>query len=96
MLFSATNFWRYDTIANTFQQLANPTGTFGAGTCIRYTSAFGTQLNGIVYGSVFAIVSSGTGAPVFQRYDVANGTWTTLNVTSFAATFGTDGSILFP
>lgn len=96
MLFSTTNFWRYDTWANTFQQLANPTGTFGAGTCIRYTSAFGTQLNGVVYGSLYAIVSSGTGAPVFQRYDVANNTWTTLNVTSFAATFGTDGSILFP
>lgn len=96
ILLSATSFWQYDTWKNVFNQLANPTGTFGAGTCMRFTKMVGSQTNGVVKGSIYAIVSSGTGAPVFQRYDIGTNVWATLNVTGFAATFGTDGNILFP
>jgi len=56
----------------------------------------GTQLNGVQYGSLYAILSSGTGAPVFSRYDVATNIWTVLNVTNLPATFGTDSSLIFP
>lgn len=96
MLLSATSFWRYDTWKNTFQQLANPAGTFGAGTCIRYTKVVGTQLNNVQYGSIYALVTSGTGAATFQKYDIATNAWATLNVTNLPATFGTDGSLIYP
>ena len=56
----------------------------------------GTQLNGIQYGSVYALVTSGTGAATFQKYDIATNVWTTLNVTNLPATFGTDSSLIFP
>lgn len=95
-LLSATSFWRYDTWKNTYQQLANPAGTFGAGTTIRYTKMVGTQLVWIQYGTIYALVTSGTGAATFQKYDIATNLWATLNVTGFPATYGTDASLLFP
>lgn len=95
-LISATAFYRYDTWKNQHQQLANPTGTFGAGTAMKYTKQVGSQLNGVVYGSVYALISSGTGAPVFTRYDIASNTWVVQNVTGFPGTFGTDSYICFP
>lgn len=95
-LLSATSFWRYDTWKNTYQQLANPTGTFGAGTTIRYTKMVGTQLAWVQYGTIYALVTSGTGAATFQKYDIATNVWSTLNVTGFPATYGTDASLLFP
>lgn len=96
ILHSATSFWRYDTWKNTVQHLANPTGTFGAGTTMRYTKMIGTQLNGVQYGTVYLLLTSGTGAATFQKYDIATNTWATLNVTNLPATFGTDGSLIFP
>ena len=56
----------------------------------------GTQLNGVQYGSLYALVTSGVGLPVFSRYDVATNVWTVLNVTNLPATFGTDGALIFP
>lgn len=56
----------------------------------------GTQLNGVQYGSLYALVTSGVGLPVFSRYDVATNIWTVLNVTNLPATFGTDGALVFP
>lgn len=95
-LISGTSFWRYDTWKNTYQQLANPAGTFGAGTTIRYTKMVGTQLNGVQYGSIYALVTSGTGAATFQKYDIATNAWATLNVTNLPGTYGTDASLIFP
>lgn len=100
-LFSATAFWRFDTWANTWQQLANPTGgTVGAGTCMQYTKMVGGQFpntsSGAVFGSVFALITSGVGAPVFNRYNIATNSWANLSVTNLPATFGSDGSIAFP
>jgi hypothetical protein len=96
-LISATAFWRYDTWADAWQQLANPTGgTVGAGTTLRYSKQIGTQFNGVVYGSVFALITSGTGAPVFNRYDIATNAWTALSVASLPGTFGTDGKLVIP
>lgn len=101
VLFSATSFWRYDTWGGTWQQLANPPGgTLGAGTCMQYTKMLGDQFpvssTGIVYGSVLALITSGTGAPTWQRYNIATNSWTALSITNLPATFGTNGAIAFP
>ena len=84
-LASATSFWRYDTVANSWQQLANPPGgTVGAGTTLTYDPSAGTA------GKVWALISNGTAAPTFQVYDCALNTWTARSVTNLPATFGTD------
>lgn len=97
ILFSATSFWRYDTWADTWQQLASPpSGTLAAGSCIRYVKEIGAQLNGKVYGSVFALIASGT-AVVFYRYNIALDAWSAaLSVTNVPAAFGTDGRLVCP
>lgn len=96
-LISATSFWRIDTWTGVPEQLANPTGgTVGAGTCMTYCSSIGALNNGVFYGSIFALITSGVGAPVYNRYDEALNTWVNLNVTNLPATFGTDGYLCFP
>lgn len=97
-IYSATSFWRYCTWSDTWQQLANPNafGAFGAGTNIRFVKSIGSQVSGVVYGSIFMLLTSGTGAAGFQRYDIANNTWTSLSNTNLPATFGTDGKFAFP
>lgn len=88
ILISATSFWRYDVQANTYQQLASPPGgTVGAGTCMVYDP---------VNVRVWALITSGTGAPTFQYYDPTTNTWTARSITNLPATFGTDGSMSFP
>jgi hypothetical protein len=87
-LFSATSFWRYDTYANTYQQLASPPGgTTGAGTCLIYdpSNAY-----------VWALISNGTLAPTWQYYDIAANTWTARSVVNLPATFGTDAALSHP
>lgn len=97
LLLSATSFWRYDTWADTWQQLANPTGgTVGTGTTMRFVKQIGGQFNNVVYGSVFAFISNGVAAPVFNKYDIATNTWSALSVASIPATFGTDAKFMCP
>lgn len=96
-LISATLFYRIDTWKGCqHQQLANPTGTFGAGTTLKYTKQVWSQLNWVVYGSVYGLITSGTGLPTYTRYDIASNTWVVQNVTNLPATFGTDSYICFP
>lgn len=91
LLISATSFWRYDTWANTYQQLASPPGgTVGAGTCLAFDPSKGTA------GYVWALITNGTVAPTFQYYDCAANTWTARSVTNLPATFGTDGHMIHP
>jgi len=96
-MISATNFWRYDTYSDTWQQLASPPGgTIAAGSKIIYTKCFGTQLNGVVYGSVFSFQCSGT-AVTFYRYDIATNVWSSiLSVANVPAAFVVDGYISYP
>lgn len=90
-LFSATNFWRYDVWANSWQQLANPpAGTVGAGTDLCFDPSQG------VSGSVWALISNGTAAPTFQYYDTATNVWTARSVVGLPATFGTDSALYHP
>lgn len=87
-LVTATSFWRYSLKANTWQQLASPpAGTVGAGTCLLFDPSQGTE------GYVWALITSGTGAPTWQYYNPATNTWTARSVTNLPATFGTDGSL---
>lgn len=96
-LISATSFWRVDTWTGAYEKLSNPTGgTVGAGTCITYSSQQGKIDSGEVYGSIFALITSGTGAPVFNKYDELTDVWSNLNVTNLPGTFGTDGYLVFP
>lgn len=96
-LFSATSFWCHDTWTDTWIQLANPPGgTLAAGSCMRYMRQMGSQINGEVFGSVYALIASGS-AVVFYRYDIATNTWSSaLSVTNIPAAWGTDGRIGCP
>ena len=88
ILISATSFWRYDVQANSYQQLASPPGgTVGAGTCVVYDP---------VNDRVWALITSGTGAPTFQYYSPVTNTWTSRSITNLPGTFGTDGCLCFP
>jgi hypothetical protein len=96
-LYSATSFWCYDTWAGTWQQLANPPGgTVAAGSCMRYIKQIGTQLNGKVYGSVYAFLAAGASV-TFYKYDIATNAWSAaLSVVNIPAAFGTDGRLICP
>lgn len=95
-VFSATSFWAYDTWADTWIQLPNlPGGTLAAGSCLRFTRGMGGQVNGEVFGSIYALIASGT-AVTFYRYDVASATWSSLSSGTVPATWGTDGRLVYP
>ncbi len=96
LLFSTSSFWRYDTWSNSYQQLASaPGGTVGTGTNFRFVQHMGTQLNGVVYGSIYALIAN-SGTPVFYRYDVGTNAWSAaLSVTNLPASIGTDSSLKF-
>lgn len=96
-ILSATSFWAYDTWADTWQQLASPpSGTLAAGSCLRYVKEMGSQVKGVVYGSVYAVIASGT-AVVFYRYDIGTNAWSSaLSVAGVPATFATDGRLICP
>ncbi len=88
LMISATSFWRYDTYANTYQQLANPPGgTVGAGTVLMFDPSQGAA------GYIWALISNGTATPTWQYYNCATNTWTARSVTNLPATFGTDGAL---
>ena len=93
-LLTANSFWAYDSWADTWQQLASaPGGTVAAGTCMRFVREMGSQVNGVVYGSVYAFIASGT-ALVFYRYDVGTNAWSAaLSTTGIPSNFSTDGRL---
>jgi hypothetical protein len=87
-LFSATQFWRYDTYANTWQQLSNPPGgTVGAGTEIIFDPSRGTS------GYVWALIANGSASPTWQYYDITANTWTARAVANLPAAPGTDSAL---
>ena len=97
IMYSATSFWCYDTWAGTWQQLANPPGgTLAAGWCMLFIRQIGTQLNGKVYGSVYAFLAAGASV-TFYKYDIATNVWSAaLSVVNIPAAFGTDGRLICP
>ena len=92
---TAAQFWRYDTWADCWQQLATPatqTGTVGA---IRYVESVGGQFGGTTYGSVWLLIGNGTTA-YFYKYDIATNTWTAMSIANVPATIGTDFAFAYP
>ena len=92
---TVAQFWRYDTWADCWQQLATPatqTGTVGA---IKYVESVGGQFGGTTYGSVWLLIGNGTVA-YFYKYDIATNSWSAMSIASVPANIGTDFSIVFP
>lgn len=92
---TVAQFWRYDTWADCWQQLATPatqTGTVGA---IIYVESVGGQFGGTTYGSVWLLIGNGTVA-YFYKYDIATNSWSAMSIASVPANIGTDFSIVFP
>lgn len=92
---TAAQFWRYDTWADCWQQLATPATQTGSVGAIRYVESVGGQFGGTTYGSVWLLIGNGTVA-YFYKYDIASNSWSTMSIASVPATLGTDFSIVFP
>lgn len=90
-IFSATSFWRYNIVADTFQQLANPPSlTFAAGVAMVFDPSQGTE--GRIW--LFAPLSSSPYC-VFAYYDIATNTWTSrATITGLSAQWGTDAALI--
>jgi hypothetical protein len=90
-LFAANSFWRYDTWADSWQQLANPPSfTFGAGTAMVFDPSRGDQ------GYIWLLgPSSSSPYAIFAFYDIANNTWTSRAAPSgLSAQWGTDAALV--
>ena len=92
---TAAQFWRYDTWADCWQQLATPATQTGSVGAIKYAESVGGQFGGTTYGSVWLLIGNGTIA-YFYKYDIATNAWATMSIASVPATLGTDFSIVFP
>ena len=92
---TAAQFWRYDTWADSWQQLATPATQTGSVGAIRYVESFGGSFGGTTYGSVWLLIGNGTTA-YFYKYDIATNAWTTMSVANVPATFGTDFAFTYP
>ena len=95
MSVSAAQFWRYDTWADCWQQLATPATQTGSVGAIRYVESVGGQFGGTTYGSVWLLVGNGAIA-YFYKYDIATNAWSTMSVASVPATLGTDFAFSYP
>ena len=92
---TAAQFWRYDTWADCWQQLAAPANQTGSVGAIRYVESVGGQFGGTTYGSVWLLIGNGTVA-YFYKYDIATNSWSAMSIASVPANIGTDFSIVFP
>lgn len=92
---TAAQFWRYDTWADSWQQLATPPTQTGSCGSIRYVESVGGQFGGTTYGSVWLLIGNGTIA-YFYKYDIATNTWSARSITNVPATLGTDQSFVYP
>lgn len=92
---TAAQFWRYDTWADCWQQLATPATQTGTVAFIRYVDSLGRTWSGNTYGSVLLLVGNGT-ALYFYKYDIATNAWSTLSVTGLPAAFATDMAFTYP
>ena len=88
-------FWRYDTWADSWQQLATPATTTGSVGAIRYVESVGGQFGGTTYGSVWLLIGNATTA-YFYKYDISTNTWTAQSIANVPATIGTDFAFTYP
>ena len=92
---TAAQFWRYDTWADSWQQLATPATQTGSVGAIRYVESVGGSFGGTTYGSVWLLIGNGTIA-YFYKYDIATNAWAAMSITSVPATLGTDFAFTYP
>ena len=92
---TAVQFWRYDTWADCWQQLATPATQTGSVGAIKYVESVGGSFGGTTYGSVWLLIGNGTVA-YFYKYDISSNAWSTMSIASVPANIGTDFSIVFP
>ena len=92
---TASQFWRYDTWADCWQQLATPATQTGSVGAIRYVESIGSQFGGTTYGSVWLLIGNAAVA-YFYKYDIATNTWATMSIASVPATIGTDFAFSYP
>ncbi len=92
---TAAQFWRYDTWADCWQQLATPVSQTGSVGSIRYVESVGGAFGGTTYGSVWLLIGNATTA-YFYKFDIATNTWSTQSITNVPATLGTDHSFCYP
>jgi len=90
-LFSTASFWRYDTITDSWIQLASPgalggSGTWGAGTCMVFDPSQGSA------GRIW-LLNGYTTQCGFGYYDISTNAWTSRSVTNLPAVWGTDGAM---
>lgn len=92
---TAAQFWRYDTWADSWQQLATPATQTGTVGCIRYVDSVGGNFNGTTYGSVWLLIGNATIA-YWYKFDIATNTWTAQSIANVPATIGTDIAVTYP
>ena len=92
---AVAQFWRYDTWADCWQQLAATPTQNGSVGAIMYVESVGGSFGGTTYGSVWLLIGNGTVA-YFCKYDIATNSWSTMSIASVPANIGTDFSIVFP
>lgn len=92
---TAAQFWRYDTWADCWQQLATPATQTGSVGSIKYVGSVGGQFGGTTYGSVWLLIGNGTIA-YFYKYDIATNSWSAMSIASVPANIGADFSFCFP
>lgn len=92
---TAAQFWRYDTWADSWQQLATPATQTGTAAAIRYVDSVGDQFGGTTYGSVWLLIGNGTTA-YFYKYNIATNAWTAMSIANVPATIGTDFAFTYP
>lgn len=91
---TASQFWKFDTFANQWQQLATPPTQTGTVANMEYMNVSGGQFNGRTFGAIFLFVGNGTTC-YFYRYNIATNTWSAnLGTTGIPATFATDCYLL--
>lgn len=92
---TAAQFWRYDTWADSWQQLATPATQTGSVGAIRYVESVGGQFGGTTYGSVWLLIGNGTIA-YFYKYDIATNAWVAMSIATIPANIGTDFAFSYP
>ena len=92
---TAAQFWRYDTWADCWQQLAIPATQTGSVGAIRYVESIGGQFGGTTYGSVWLLIGNAAVA-YFYKYDIATNTWATMSIANVPAAIGTDFAFSYP
>lgn len=89
---TAASFWRYDTWGDTWQQLATPPTTTILFGDIKHVATIGTQIGGLIKGSIVSFQANGT-VCYFYVYDIATNVWSSLGTTGLPAAFTNDACL---